>query len=136
MISLEVQLRTFIYLLLFGIILAFIFDFYRVLRSFGYLGSKVTKIVDFSFCFLAGVMTFVILLKSNLGQVRLYIFLSLGLGILVYNWLFSRIIRKHLRLTLEEITKILQKCLQFIKKLYKLIRGVLSKCKEKILNLK
>lgn len=114
-------------MLLFGQFLAFVFDFYRVVRSFGYLGDISTKIIDFSLCSLAGMMTFVILLKSNSGQVRFYIFMSLGLGIFIYNLLFSKFIIKCLRLILEKIIKIVKKCLKFIKKFYKLTKGVFNK---------
>ncbi|SJZ73973.1 spore cortex biosynthesis protein YabQ [Selenihalanaerobacter shriftii] len=132
MVSLEIQFKTFIYMLLFGHFLAFTFDFYRVFRSFGYLDNIATRIIDFIFCLLAGIITFIILLKSNLGEIRIYIFFSLGLGILIYNRLFSKYAITSFRVILEEIIKIIRKSFKLIKKLYKIIEGAFLKIKEKI----
>jgi len=136
MISLEVQIRTFAYMILLGNFLAFIFDIYRVIRSFGLLGDLITKIIDFSFCVLAGTMTFVVLLKSNVGDVRFYIFIGLAVGILLYNRLFSKFVIRYFRLILEKIIIFIKQILKLIQKLYNFIKRGLVAFKEKIAEFK
>jgi spore cortex biosynthesis protein YabQ len=123
-------------MLLFGHFLAFIFDLYRVVRGFGYLDNIFTKIIDFVFCLLAAIMTFIILLRSNLGQIRFYIFISLALGILLYNRLLSKFVLRYSRLLLEILIKGLKKHLQFMRNLYKLIKDIFLKLREKLLKFK
>ncbi|ADL11650.1 spore cortex biosynthesis protein YabQ [Acetohalobium arabaticum] len=132
MVSLEMQIKTFIYMVLLGHLLALLFDFYRVLRSFGYINDMATAAIDFIFAFLGAGVTFFILLNSNFGQIRFYIFVGLVLGIIVYHQLFSCLIIRVMRVTLEAIIKLITKIINLSTKLFRPVKDLLIKLKNLI----
>lgn len=113
-----------------GFILALVFDFYRALRSLGYLGDIITKLIDFSFCILAGVIVFIILLRANLGEIRFYIFLSLLLGALIYNQTLSSFFLRFFSSLWAEFFKLINKFLKVIKKIYKFFKNLLKRLQQ------
>ena len=83
------QIDTFLYTLLTGIILGIIFDFYRVFRGICRPHIWITSITDLIYWLLATILVFMALLVGNSGEVRLYIFIGLLLGVALYYRLAS-----------------------------------------------
>lgn len=85
----ESQLATFLWLALTAIALSFLFDCYRFMRKTFRLRVWTTAVADLCFWLLAALIVFFVLLCSNGGEMRLYVFISLALGVLVYYRLLS-----------------------------------------------
>lgn len=84
------QLTNFIYFIITGMILGIIFDVFRILRKTFKTSDIVTNIQDILF----GIITGIILLSSiflfNNGELRLYLFIGISFGILIYMLLISK----------------------------------------------
>ncbi|MBU2700676.1 spore cortex biosynthesis protein YabQ [Sporomusaceae bacterium BoRhaA] len=85
----ESQLATFLWLALTAIALSFLFDCYRFMRKTLRLRVLTTAVADLCFWLLAALIVFSVLLCSNGGEMRLYVFISLALGALFYYRLLS-----------------------------------------------
>lgn len=66
------------------------FDLYRVLRRLSNPGRMLTIICDLLFWLVYAVWIFALLLRTNAGEVRYHVFLSIATGAWLYFWLFSR----------------------------------------------
>ncbi|WP_027339857.1 spore cortex biosynthesis protein YabQ [Halonatronum saccharophilum] len=84
MAFLKLELLTFFNMLLLGIGIGIIFDLYRVLRWKIRVKRLFTDLGDLLFSLLITLITFIILIYSNGGEVRLYIFLGIISGQLIY----------------------------------------------------
>ncbi|OIQ10274.1 spore cortex biosynthesis protein YabQ [Neomoorella thermoacetica] len=73
-----------------GMVLAFAFDCYRVGRYFWRPRSLATMVGDALFWLLFTLLTFILLMLINWGEVRAYTFLALVLGALLYGLFLSR----------------------------------------------
>ena len=72
-----------------GVTMGFVFDFYRVTSHRFRLPRWLLPALDVVFWAAATLGVFYILLDYNHGEVRLYVFLGLGIGITGYFGLFS-----------------------------------------------
>jgi spore cortex biosynthesis protein YabQ len=78
------QLITFGMLVGTGMVMAFIFDIYRVFRWLLKLPKLLVHFVDLVIWLIMAVMVFYILILGNWGEVRFYIFLGLLVGLAIY----------------------------------------------------
>lgn len=76
---------TFLSLAGWGIVAGLIFDLYRVMRYFWQPSYWVTQLTDLLFWLMLLITTFALLLLSNYGEVRSYVFLAFSLGWGVYH---------------------------------------------------
>ena len=81
------QLTSFIYFILTGIVLGIIFDVFRIARRTIKTSDFITNLEDVLFGLMAGVIILITIFKFNNGELRLYIFIGLGIGIIL-NMLF------------------------------------------------
>lgn len=84
------QAETFLITVISGMVLACLFDGYRVLRGVLRPRWLITWIGDLAYWLLATIMVFLGLLAGNWGEVRLYVFIGLLSGVGVYYQFFSR----------------------------------------------
>ncbi|SDE53938.1 spore cortex biosynthesis protein YabQ [Paenibacillus sp. UNCCL117] len=73
-----------------GLSLGGLFDVYRVLAGQLRAPGWVKSILDLVYWFTGTLLVFALLYESNWGEVRPFIFLGLGIGIIFYFLLFSR----------------------------------------------
>lgn len=78
------QVAAFAVTIVTGAFLGIIFDFYRVLSRSLRLRPFFTSVSDLLFWGLATLVIFVVLLASNWGEVRMYVFIGLIGGALLY----------------------------------------------------
>lgn len=78
------QLFTFTVLLGAGVIIGLVFDMYRVARGITKPPKIISHILDLIIWFILALLVFVLLLFSNWGEVRFYVFLSLVIGLVFY----------------------------------------------------
>lgn len=129
-----IQLRAFAFTVLGGIFTALLYDFYfaymrfRKKRMNSYIGDLIFWVVS-------TVMVFVILLRGNWGEVRLYVFMGWALGIFVYRktvhakmvklllWLF-KLIAKIYKTMVRAVKRVISILTTLIKKIICLIQRI------------
>ncbi|MCS7463195.1 spore cortex biosynthesis protein YabQ [Paenibacillus doosanensis] len=88
--TLQVQFVTMGMMLLGGLSLGGLFDLYRVLAGQLRAPRYAYYLLDIFFWCVGTLLVFKLLYMSNLGQVRMFIFIGLFIGVGVYFLLFSR----------------------------------------------
>lgn len=100
-----------------GIVAAFCYDYYRELRKAFRLKKFGTFLGDLIYWLVMAVLVFVLLLKANWGEVRMYVFMGLGLGALLYYGVLSKPVSRLVRLkfyVLYRLWKFFVAIIQFI----------------------
>jgi spore cortex biosynthesis protein YabQ len=88
------QAGIFLLTVITGMGLAVLFDVYRVIRRQLRLRTVLTYIGDFIYWVVATCIAFGMLLAGNGGEIRLYVFIGLLSGAVVYYQMFSRYVIK------------------------------------------
>jgi len=103
--SLREQIYAFLVMILTGIASGFCYDFYLVLKRRWKLRRTGTGVGDLLFWAVLTALVFSLLVVGNYGELRLYVFISLGLGLLLY----FRILSKSMVSLLQKLFNIIQK---------------------------
>lgn len=91
-LTMTLQIRIVIFSILAGMLTGIMFDLYRLYR--GFTNSKIVMIIeDVLFWILTTVIVFIFLLNTNYAFVSAYVYISIGMGILLYLRLFSGFLR-------------------------------------------
>lgn len=88
------QFHLFLIFILNGLIIGLIFDFFRILRKTIKTSDIITHIEDFLFWMLTGLLILYSIFTFNNGEIRLFMFLAIIVGMLVYFTLISRFVIK------------------------------------------
>lgn len=83
------QVIIFIMLVLLGNLIGILFDFYRVIQKAYSLRKRGTNLGDAVFWILVTIITYLFLLIYLWGEVRVYVFIAMVIGFLIYLKLFS-----------------------------------------------
>ena len=123
-----------------GVIIGLLFDFFRVLRKSFKTADIITYIEDILFWILTGVLILFNIWYFNNGEIRIFIFLGIIMGVIIYMLTLSNIVLKVISFIFDKIIKILQLPLKPIKyiftKIYTLIRPFFEKIVENLTNKK
>ncbi|WP_020620850.1 spore cortex biosynthesis protein YabQ [Paenibacillus daejeonensis] len=130
--SLNIQFFTLAMMLLSGVGMGAAFDGYRVVSNRLRLGRLWIPVFDLLYWLAATVIVFRVLAASNEGELRMYVFVGLLLGIGCYFWLFSSAVIAFvvwLMDTLHRIWLLFLACLDWavlkpVMLLYKLLRVI------------
>lgn len=88
------QVLTFVFTIITGIFLGGVFDCYRVLRGIFNPKTLITWFTDLLYWLIATAVVFIVLVFSNWGELRLYVFIGILSGlVLYYNFLSLYAIR-------------------------------------------
>ncbi|MEW9702463.1 spore cortex biosynthesis protein YabQ [Paenibacillus sp. SI8] len=87
--TLHVQFQTIFMMFLSGIALGSMFDVFRVLSGKLRLPRWTISLIDVLYWIVATILVFRMLIYSNEGQIRVFIFLGMGIGICFYFALLS-----------------------------------------------
>ena len=101
------QLISFFYFIIVGIVLSIIFDIFRILRRTIKTSDIVTNIEDILFCFITGIIILLSIYYFNNGELRLYIFVGILMGLTIYMIFISRFFIKINVIMINFIKKIL-----------------------------
>lgn len=93
-ISVSGQAQVFLYSVMGGILIAFIYDVFRIKRKAIKTSSIVIYLEDFIYWIIVAVVMFALVYYSNEGEIRGYIFIGTVLGVILYALMFSKIIMK------------------------------------------
>lgn len=112
-----------------GIIISIFFDLFRVLRKTFKTPDILTYIEDVIFWLVTGLFLILIIFRFNNGELRLYMFASLFIGIIIYMFTLS----KYFILINSKILLILIKPFSLIKKAFISIFNIFFKTFSKYL---
>ena len=85
----ENQLELFLIFIINGIIIGILFDIFRVLRKTFKTNDIVTYLEDILFWILTGIIVLYSIFTFNNGEIRLFMFLAIFIGAVIYLFLFS-----------------------------------------------
>lgn len=103
-----------------------VFDFYRALRQKARLRNWMTGIADLLLCLLFTGMVFVLLLMTNWGEVRAYVFLGLILGLIIYFRYISITMNNFWQQWVAFLTGTIRFVVDLLLRLLKLLKRVVS----------
>ena len=119
------QAYIFLIYILNGFLISVFFDVFRIIRKTFKTKDFITYIQDILFWVLTGIILLYSIFKFNNGEIRLYIFIGVGLGITLYTLYFSKTFIKVnvyiLDLTRRIINFIVIKPVTFVLKIFKKI---------------
>ncbi len=125
------QLYSFFIFIIVGIIISIIFDIFRILRKTFKTPDIVTYIEDILFWILSGIIILGSIFIFNNGELRLYIFIGMMIGIVLYMLFVSKYFIKInviiINIIRKTIDKILNIILKPLKMFYKLLKRLLFK---------
>lgn len=119
------QFISFIYFIITGIILGIVFDCFRILRKSFKTSDIITNIEDILFGIITGSILLASIFLFNNGELRLYIFIGISTGTLLYILTVSKYFIKintaiinFIKQIIILVTKPIIILLKFIKKLF------------------
>ena len=86
------QLQLFFIFLINGLLIGLLFDFFRILRKAIKTADFITYIEDALFWILTGFIILYSIFTYNNGEIRLFMFMAIILGILIYLAFISKMI--------------------------------------------
>ena len=110
-----------------GILIGFLFDFFRILRNIFKTANYITYIEDILFWILTGISIIFFLYKFSDGNLRVFIFIGLIFGFILYMLTLSKIIINIFVHIINFIIKILEKIFLIVKVPIKNIYNFLKK---------
>lgn len=105
-----VQNQAYLFLVfsLTGVAIGVLFDFFRILRRTIKTANIITYIEDILFWVLTGILILYNIWYFNNGEIRIYMFLGIILGVLIYMSTLSNIVVKLFTRILGTIIKVLE----------------------------
>ena len=125
------QLYNFFIFIVLGLIIALIFDLFRILRKKFKTNNIITYIEDILFWIISGFLITSAIFQFNDGELRLYLFLGLSIGIVMYMLLFTKFINMIFLKILTPVQILIDFFLSLLKKIYNFINKTIKKCKNK-----
>lgn len=108
------QLLSLVLFIATGMVIGILFDIFRVLRKCFKTADFITYVQDILFWIFAGIITLFSIFQFNQGEIRVYIFLGIFIGILVYMITISKFIVKYSVILVKTIKKIISYPMQLI----------------------
>ena len=87
--SIAEQTQIFIIFVIVGIIISFLFDIFRILRKVYKFSNMLIYMQDILFWLLTGIIILQAIFKFNSGDIRIFLFLGIFVGVFIYISLFS-----------------------------------------------
>ena len=119
------QAYLFLIFIINGIIIGLLFDFFRILRKSFKTTDIVTYIEDIIFWILTGLIVLYSIFTFNNGEIRLFMFIAIGIGSITYMLFASSYIIKVNVIVINFLKNILKKMFKIIYKPIKLISQLL-----------
>lgn len=105
-VNISSQAYIFFYSVIGGVLIAFIYDLFRVKRRTIKTSGAVIYIEDFIYWILVAIVFFSVVYYSNEGEPRGFIFVGAGIGVVLYILLFSRFVVKTCLLLIKVVRKV------------------------------
>lgn len=121
------QSYIFMIFILNGILIGLLFDIFRILRKTFSTKDFITYIEDILFWIITGIIVLYSVFRFNNGEIRLYMFVAIFIGVISYMLLLSSHIIKINVHIINFIKKIVGKIVNVIIKPFKSFFGFLNK---------
>jgi len=121
------QLYVFLIYCLCGIMIGVFFDIFRILRKSFKTPDIITYLQDIMFWCLTGLFLLYVIFKFNNGEIRSYIFIGIGLGVLFYLFIFSKVFIKINVVIIKYIKLVLGKIISFLIFPIKILKNIFNK---------
>lgn len=108
MLSISEQVIVFLSTALCGMVIALVYDMFRIFRKAVRTGSIMTFVQDILYWIIASVIMFVTIYCSNDGELRGFLFLGAFLGVILYAFAFSRAIMNSSLFIIRVVTRIIK----------------------------
>ena len=130
------QAYLFIVFSLTGVVIGILFDFFRILRRSFKTSNIITYVEDILFWILTGVLILYNIWYFNNGEIRIYMFLGIIMGLLIYMLTLSNIIVSLFSKILKMLIRILEipfkTIISIFHKIITIIIKIFNKFKKKI----
>lgn len=134
------QAYLFLVFSLTGVIIGILFDFFRILRRIIKTSNFITYVEDILFWILTGFLILYNIWYFNNGEIRIYMFLGIILGVLIYMLTLSsiliKIFSKILRLLINVLELPFKTIFSIFRRLITAIEKIFIKISKKITNKK
>ena len=134
------QAYLFLVFSLTGVAIGILFDFFRILRRSIKTSNIITYMEDILFWILTGLLILYNIWYFNDGEIRIYMFIGIIMGLLVYMSTLSDILIKIFTKILQTIIKLLElpfkAIISFFIKIFTIIRIFFVKITKKFINKK
>ncbi|MEW6624155.1 MAG: spore cortex biosynthesis protein YabQ [Bacillota bacterium] len=114
MVPVDQQIISFVVTIGLGFAMGFVFDFYYIVRCFFKPRKIIIHVTDLLVWLLLTAVVFVVLILTNWGDVRAYVFIGIGVGLITYYRLLSSLVKKVYKFLFELIIKTLSLCVNII----------------------
>lgn len=115
------QAYLFLVFSLTGVAIGVLFDFFRILRRTIKTSNVITYVEDVLFWILTGLLVLYNIWYFNNGEIRIFMFLGIILGVLIYMSTLSNILINIFSKILQTIIRILEVPIKTILKIFKRI---------------
>lgn len=113
--SIAEQTQVFIIFVIVGIIISFLFDIFRILRKVYKFSNMLIYMQDILFWLLTGIIILQAIFKFNSGDIRIFLFLGIFVGVFIYISLFSIYVIKIGSFILKLINTLIRKLINVFK---------------------
>jgi len=126
------QAYLFLVFSLTGVIIGILFDFFRILRRTIKTSNIITYMEDVLFWILTGLLVLYNIWYFNNGEIRIFMFLAIILGVLIYMSTLSNVLIKIFTKLLQATIKVLELPFKTILAIFRKIITVISQLFSKI----
>lgn len=127
----ENQAYLFLVFSLTGVIIGLLFDLFRVLRKSLKTADIITYLEDILFWIFSGILILYNIWYFNDGEIRLFMFLGIIMGIMIYMLTLSNLFIKIFQTILSTLIKILaipfKTIITIFRKIYQIIKSIIKK---------
>lgn len=102
------QILSFLYAFLLGILFSVFYDFFKVTRKVFNLSDLIIFIEDIIYFLIISFVTFLFLISTTNGKLRIYVFLSVSLGFYIWKISLSKYLCNLSTFILKNINKLLK----------------------------
>ncbi|AGC67284.1 spore cortex biosynthesis protein YabQ [Thermoclostridium stercorarium subsp. stercorarium DSM 8532] len=125
------EINVFLSALITGITTGFIYDLLRMKRKALKTRAFIVGVEDVLFWIFTAILVFITAYISNQGEIRLYFFMAMALGISLYFWLFSSLITQFTVFTVKLVLWPFAKLVALLKPPVKRLKMLFSKVSQK-----
>lgn len=109
------QIQLFFIFIINGLLIGLLFDFFRILRKAIKTSDFITYIEDILFWIFTGLIILYSIFTYNNGEIRLFMFIAILVGIIIYMALISKFIISANMLIINTVKKIFSTIFKIIK---------------------
>jgi spore cortex biosynthesis protein YabQ len=132
--AITVELQFFLISVLWGAMILLVYDILRIFRRLIPHNSLFLALEDLIFWVLASVFIFAMIYTMNNGTIRGFSVMGMGIGMLLYHFIFSELVVKWITKALLLLLSPIRYVLGRIKRVFRFIAAKIKKVKDSVLS--